>query len=470
MLIIKSFLSNASSSFQIPFFSNRKLNPNQQVKFTKIITHTCIASALSFSAAIQAEDLLEVYGLSYQTDPVLKQVISQRQSIGEGSVQAFAAFLPEISASASTTGINQDKPQSKNSDVSYNQHGYSLDLNQNIFNNRNYVNYRIANININKAEANLSAAQQDLIIRVSEAYFTTLSAIDKLTFSNAEKKAIGRQLDQAKRRYEVGIIAITDVHEAQAGYDNANAQVIAAENDLLIAKEVLRELAGQYIDNITPLADKIPLDPPTPAKIQHWVDQSLVGNFSLLAAKEETFAQKENINLQRSGHYPTLGLKASYGYNKANGPISDFAPQYHESSIGLNLSIPIYEGNSVTSKTRQAQYDYQSSQDAYNEVLNATEKNTRSSYLNVLSEVSRVQALKQAVVSNQSALKATEAGFEVGTRTIVDVLNVQRDLFRAKQEHSNSRYTYILNVLKLKQASGELARVDLETVNGWLNN
>ncbi len=435
----------------------------------KMIRTSCFLTTLSFSVTTQAENLLDVYAMSYQSDPILKQVISQRESIGEGSVQAFARFLPKIDLTASTTGTNQDKPTAQESDVSYNSHGYSLDLNQSIFDNQNIVNYRIANININKAEANLSAAQQDLIIRVSDAYFLTLSSIDSVDFSKAEKKAIGRQLDQAKRRYEVGIIAITDVHEAQAGFDNANAQVIAAENSLLVAKEGLRELAGQYIDQVSPLAEKIPLDPPTPAKIQHWVDQALEGNFSLIAAKETTYAQKENINLQRSGHYPTLGLKASYGYNKANGPNSGVAPQYHESSIGLNLSIPIFEGNSVTSKTRQAQYDFQQSQDAYNEVLNTTEKNARSSYLNVLSEVSRVQALKQAVISNESALKATEAGFEVGTRTIVDVLNVQRDLYRAKQEHSNSRYTYILNVLKLKQASGELARVDLETVNGWLS-
>jgi len=448
--------------------TKKNFSVSKHQKLAKTIISSCLLAPFSIGVTSHAENLIEVYGLSYQSDPVLKQVLSQRQSIGEGSVQAFSRFLPQVNASASSFGNNQDEPVGRDSDVSYNTHGYSLDLNQSIFDNTNYVNYKIADININKAEANLNAAQQNLIIRVADAYFRTLSAIDKVTFSKAEKKAIGRQLDQAKRRYEVGIIAITDVHEAQAGYDNANAQVIAAENDLLVAKEVLRELAGQYIDVVSPLAEKIPLEPPSPAKIQHWVDQSLIGNYTLLAAKEDTFAKKENINLQRSGHYPTLGLKASYGYNKANGPNSDFAPQYHESSIGLNLSIPIYEGSAVTSRTRQAQYDFQTSQDAYNEVLNSTEKNTRSSYLNVLSEVSRVQALKQAVVSNESALRATEAGFEVGTRTIVDVLNVQRDLYRAKQEHSNSRYTYILNTLKLKQASGELARVDIETVNGWL--
>ncbi len=449
-------------------FSGDIPNRLKQNKLAKAIMGSCLVITLSFSATAQAENLIEVYGLSYLSDPILKQVISQRQSIGEGSVQAFAAFLPQVNSSAYSFGNKTDRLKTVNTQ-NFNSHGYSLDLGLSIFDNRNYVNYRIADININKADANLSATQQDLIIRVADAYFRTLSAIDFVTFSKSEKKAIGRQLDQAKRRYEVGIIAITDVHEAQAGYDNANAQVIGAENELLIAKENLRELAGQYIDDVSPLAGKIPLDPPAPENIQHWVDQALIGNYTLLAAKEDTYAQKENINLQRSGHYPTLGLKASYGYNSFNGPTSFGANKYNESEIGLNLSIPIYEGNAVTSRTTQAQYDFQTSQDAYNEVRNSTEKNTRSSYLNVISEVSRVQALYQAVISNESALKATEAGFEVGTRTIVDVLNVQRDLYRAKQEHSNSRYTYILNTLRLKQASGELARVDLETVNGWLS-
>ena len=424
-------------------------------------------SGLLFSS-VSAENLLEIYSLAYETDPVLKQAVSQRLSIGEGSTQAFAAFLPNVSASANTTANNKDKYRPKDDDVTYNNHGYSIDLNQSIFDNRNYINYKISNLNINKAEANLKAAHQDLIIRTADAYFNTLSAMDTVEFSLAEKKAIGRQLDQAKRRYEVGIIAITDVHEAQAAFDSANAQVIAAENNLLVARESLRELTNQYIEQISPLAETIPLSPPEPEDIQHWVEQALTGNYTLLASRDDTLVQKENIRLQRSGHYPTLDLTASYGYSKSNGPDSLTASQSHDSSIGLNLSIPIYEGNAITSKTRQAQYDYQRSQDAYNEIKNTTEKNTRSGYLNVLSEVSRVKALEQAVVSNKSALKATEAGFEVGTRTIVDVLNVQRDLYRAKQQHSNSRYTYILNVLRLKQASGELDRTDLEKVNSWL--
>jgi outer membrane protein len=216
------------------------------------------------------------------------------------------------------------------------------------------------------------------------------------------------------------------------------------------------------------LAEDIPLAPPKPDNIQHWVDQALSGNYSLLSVKSNTEVKQEGINLQRSGHYPTLGLSASYGYTKNNGPTSFSARKSHDSSIGLNLSIPIYEGNAVVSRTHQAQYDFQQSQESYHQIYNETEKNARSSYLNVISEISRVKALKQAVISNESALSATEAGFEVGTRTIVEVLNEQRDLYRAQQEYSNSRYIYIVNVLRLKQASGELERSDIEMVNGWL--
>ncbi len=445
---------------------NKNRHNQSNFKAGLVISASCLLTALS--TPLYAENLLEVYGMAYETDPILKEVISQTQSVKEGKVQAFAAFLPQIYASADSTAIHNNSPAGKNSSVTYNAHGYIVDLEQSLFDNRNYVNYRISKINISSSDANLSATQQDLIIRTADAYFRTLAAIDTVGFSKAERKAISRQLDQAQRRYEVGIIAITDVHEAQAGYDNANATVIAAENQLLIAKETLRELTSQYIDDVVPLAEKIPLAPPSPEDIQHWVDQALDGNYTLLAAREDTSSSRENIELQRSGHYPTLGLTASYGYLKSNGPNSNFAPQHHEGTIGVNVSLPIYEGYAITSRTQQAQYDFQNSQDFYDQVWKSTEKNTRSSYLNVISEVSRVKALAQAVVSNESALRATEAGFEVGTRTIVDVLNVQSELYRAKQEHSDSRYIYVLNTLRLKQASGELSRVDLETVNGWL--
>ena len=434
-----------------------KLRPS----FSKLACAISSSLILANSTAY-AENLIEVYSMAFETDPILKQVISQRDSIGEGSVQAFSRFLPRVDGFADTVRINHDP--SGSSSTSNNRHSYSVDLNQSLFDNTNYVNYRISNINISIADANLSAAQQELIYRSADIYFRALAAIDKVGFSKSELKAISRQLDQAQRRYEVGIIAITAVHEAQASYDNANAALISAENELLIAKEELRELTSQYIDNIAPLSESIPLNPPSPEKIQTWVDNALIGNYTLLASKEAISSSKENIQLQRSGLLPTLGLTASYNYGK-NHLVSS---QSHDQSIGLNVSLPFYEGNAVTSRTRQAQYDFQNTQDAYNQVKNNTEKNVRSSYLNVISEVNRVKALAQAVVSNKSALKATEAGFEVGTRTIVDVLNVQRDLFRAKQEHSNSRYIYILSTLRLKQDSGELARVDIETVNGWL--
>jgi len=444
----------------------------KQFKLKKVLRKLSYSIALSsiLSTNALAEDLMQVYALAFEFDPILKQARSARESIGENVDITFSRFLPQVSASANTFGNRDDKAKLTDSVEGYNTHGYAINLDQSLFDNRNYVNHRISKINVTRADAELNASLQDLIIRVADAYFRTLAAVDKVEFSKAEKKAIGRQLDQAQRRYEVGIIAITDVLEAQAGFDNSNAEVIGAENELLVAKETLRELTGKYINQLAPLAQKIPLAPPSPEDINQWTDKAINGNYTLLAAQEGTYSAKENINQQRSGHYPTLGLRASYGYNSNNGPGSASAHDKNDGQIGLNLSIPIYEGNAVTSKTRQAQYDFQSAQERYSEILNSTEKNTRSNYLSVISDVSRVKALKQAVISNESGVKATEAGFEVGTRTIVDVLNVQRDLFRAKQEHSNARYIYILNILKLKQASGELDRVDLERVNQWLGN
>jgi outer membrane protein len=444
----------------------------KQVKLKIILRKLSYSIAFSsiFSANALAEDLMQVYTLAFDFDPILKQARSARESIDENVNITFSRFLPHVNAEANTFGNRDDKAKLSDRAEGFNTHDYNINLDQSLFDNKNYVNYRISKINVSRADAELNATLQNLIIRVADAYFRTLAAIDKVGFAKAEKKAIGRQLDQAQRRYEVGIIAITDVLEAQAGFDNANAEVILAENELLVTKEVLRELTGKYIDQLAPLAQKIPLDPPSPEDINHWTDMAINGNYTLLAAQEGTYSAQENINLQRSGHYPTLGLRASYGYRSNNGPGSFIAHNKNEGRIGLNLSIPIYEGNAVTSRTRQAQYDFQQSQERYSEILNSTEKSTRSNYLSVISEVSRVKALKQAVISNESGVKATEAGFEVGTRTIVDVLNVQRDLFRAKQEHSNARYIYILNILRLKQDSGELDRLDLERVNQWLGN
>jgi len=424
------------------------------------------ASLFASSSFIHATGLLEVYKVALESDPVLKQAISNQKSVAEGKNQAFSAFLPTVSGNASTTGTRSTGLSTGRSD--YNNHGFGLNLNQSIYDKKNFVNQRIAANNTLSADSDLDAARQDLMARVATAYFEVLLAADRVEFTEAEQKAIARQLEQAKRRYEVGIIAITAVLNAQAGYDSATAAVLKAKNDQLITNERLRDIAGKYFDELAPVANNIPLDPPQPNNIDEWVKLALKNNPNLSSIKYQGFSSKERISLERSGHLPTLDLVASYSNVDKNGPTSSGSRDGYDATLGLEVAVPIYQGGYVNSRVKQAQFDYQTIQDRKEELRRTTERQTRSSFLSVLSEISRVKALEQAVISNDSSLKATEAGFEVGTRTIVDVLNVQRDRFAAKRDYSEARYNFILSKLLLKQSAGTLAEKDLEKVDNWL--
>jgi len=267
----------------------------------------------------------------------------------------------------------------------------------------------------------------------------------------------------------VGMIAITDVHEAKAAYDSAAAKEIAARNALANAKESLREITGAYYDNLAQLGQQMPLVSPQPKKMEAWTKTAEDQNLQLKASEYATQVAKEGVDLQRSGHYPTLDLTASYGYYK--GSFSGFAQaDRYNGSIGLQLNVPIYQGGGVNSRIRQAMQQYYQARDNQEVQRRATLRETRDAYRGVLTGISQVQALHQAVISNESALEATQAGFEVGTRTIVDVLNAQRDMYGAVRDHAGAQYDYILNMLKLKQAAGRLSQADLEQVNGWLKH
>ena len=430
---------------------------------------TLISSALlCLSSASYATGLLEVYKIALDSDPVLKQAIANQQSVSEQSTQTYSTFLPTISASASTSEKHSSGLSTGNSN--YNNTNLSLSLRQSIYDNKNYVSHRISKLNISSADSELITARQDLMSRVTNAYLDILLAADTVEFNKSEQTAIARQLEQAKRRYEVGIIAITDVLEAQAGYDNATASVLKAENDYQISREVLRDIAGQYFDTISPVSESMPLNNPQPANIDEWVKYALETNPTLQSINYQKESSRENISLQRAGHYPTLDLIASHSEIDNESSTSAGDRNGSDSAIGLEIKIPLYQGGFISSKTRQAHYDLENIQNKLEEIKRTTERQARNSYLSLVSEISRVKALKQAVISNESALKATEAGFEVGTRTIVDVLNVQRDRFAARKNHSEARYNYIRATVLLKQSAGLLEEKDIALIDSWLQN
>ncbi len=407
-----------------------------------------------------SENLQSIYQTAKQLDPQFKSAEATHLADQELAVQARGGYYPDISFSANT---GKDWRKSPGRDII--SKGYAINLNQPLYRRSTYVINSQAKSELKRAEINFTAAQQALIIRVASAYFDTLAAHDNLQFSQAEKAAIERQLEQTKQRFDVGLIAITDVHESQAAFDNAKATEIVAENRLAIARLALQEIINQPVDIIAPLADSMPLQPPQPNDQTHWLALAKNNNKELTALAQTLAISEQAVKLARAGHHPTLDLNASHRYS--DDSFSSFVGN-RSTSISLQLNMPLYQGGQTQSKVRQAQYQLSATKEQYEQQRRAVERQVRSAFLDVSAAISQVKALQQALISSQSALEASEAGLEVGTRTTVDVLNTRRELYRAKSNLAQAKYSFIISTLKLKQAAGVLDEEDINTVNRWL--
>jgi outer membrane protein len=413
-----------------------------------------------------ADDLLSVYELALQADPQYQAAIAAHQAALEVAPQSRAALLPSIGISGL---LSRDRFDPRNEgDTSYaTNQTYSVGLRQAIYQRASLLQLEQADSSIAQANAQLAAAQQDLMLRVATRYFLVLGAQDNLEFVQSDKKAIGRTLEQAQKRFEVGLAAITDTLDAQARYDIAVSDEINAEKLLDDTREALRELTGQLPVDPEILQSKIPLLMPEPAIQEQWVTAAMDQNPLLLAAIAASQVAKQEIQVQNSGHYPSLDMTADYSYRDTQ--FGGFTPlERNDSSIGLELTLPLYQGGLITSRTRQSRYQYSQALEEQEQQRRATERQARDTYRGVISNISKVEALQNAVISNQKAVEAAEAGFEVGTRSIVDVLDAQRELLRARRDHARSRYDYLLDTLRLKQAAGILSETDLVLINNWL--
>ncbi len=426
-----------------------------------------LATAI-MSPQVWAEDLMDVFTLSLKNDPQLLAEAASRLAVGELDDQAVANFLPQVDLTANTNKTWVDaSAQNFGGQTDYNNHGYTLSLVQPIYRRENFVQKTQAEIAIDGATASYAVAEQALILRVAERYFAVLGAEDDLTFALAEKEAIAKQLEQIQQRFDVGMATITDVTEAQAAFDLASAAVIEAENALANAIEQLRETTGIYVDELAELEDS-PLVAPEPANINEWSETALVQNPSIMVARANVNNAEQNIELQKSGHYPSLDLVAQKNYDSQSDGNFSGSSKTHTDVIGIQLNVPIYQGGAVVSRTREASYRLDEAMQNEEEQRRFIVRQTRESYNGVISGISRVQALKQAVISNEKALESTQAGYEVGTRTTVDVLNARRNLFSARRDYARSRYDYILDTLRLKQAAGIVTVEDLQQINTWL--
>ena len=434
-----------------------------------------LVTAIFLACSVQgvlAEDLLDVYALAEKNDPQLAAAQASLEAARMNTPIARSQLLPQVNASG---GLNWQDVEGERSlsgggsaslDDSYWSRRLGLGLVQPIYRRDRLKQLEQAKTTVEQAESQYTAIEQNLIFRVASAYFQVLSAQDTLEFAQAELKAIARQLDQAKQRFEVGLIAITGVHEAQARFDQSRADVISAENDVGTAWETLREIIGQMGPNeLATLEAEIPLRVPEPAGMDAWSALALDNNPSVQAAREAAEIARQEIEIQRSGHYPTLDFVANYDMNRSE---SDTGSDTDVLAAGVQLAVPIYTGGGVTASTQQARFNFEAAQKELESQLRATDKAVRDAYRQAELSISRVQALQSTTVSAESALEATEAGFEVGTRTLVDVLNRQSELFSARRDYANARYLYVLNYLALKQAAGSLTVEDLDLINAWL--
>jgi len=418
------------------------------------------------SSVVHSESLMGIYNLAAGNDPVIQRATADHAAALEVLPQSRANFLPSINFEANRVEGNGSVTKPVRLSGSTSRTNYSFNLTLPLYRRDNYVTRRLAEHNVTRADAEYKAALQDLLLRVAEAYFDILARRDDLEFARAEKLAIKRQLEQTQQRFDVGLVAITDVHESRARYDLTLAEEILASNQLDNRIEVLRALTGTYHDELDKLNDDITLVRPDPEDIEQWTRTALEQNLDLLAIQAALDEARENVARQRSGHYPTLDLEASHSYNDNKSLV--FSSTTDTNSIGLSFKLPIYTGGRTSSQTRQALHLLEASRQSLEEQRRKTQLQVRNAYLGVLSGISRVQALKQALISNQSALRAAEAGYDVGTRTTVDVLLARRNLFSAQRDYAQSRYDYILNTLRLKQAAGSLTTDSLQAISNWL--
>ncbi len=426
-----------------------------------------VLGAMLVTLQAEAENLSQIYQLATRNDSRIRAALAARDSVLEARPQARSLLLPQVSLSADVTRVRSDvnsSPSGK-SLSNFNTAGLGLSLSQAIYRRDYLIGLEQADLQIAQAEASYSAEQQALVLRVAQAYFDVLSAQDSLTFAKAENAAIARQLEQAKQRFEVGLIAITSVHEAQAAFDQSRADLISAENTLDNAWEALREIIREDVGTLSAVVERLPLNAPEPADPVAWAQQAQQENLSIRALRYALDIARSNIELKEAADYPRLDLVGSHSLDRSS---SSFGSDSNTTSLSLQLNMPLYTGGGNSSRVRQARLNYQVAQENLDKERRSVNRQVRDAYRSVLASISQVKALKASTVSAQSALDATQAGFEVGTRTMVDVLNAQRDLFRAKSNYAKVRYSYILSGLQLKQAAGTLSAQDLEQINRWL--
>jgi outer membrane protein len=428
---------------------------------------TLLAGAL-LSLNAHATDLLQAYREALANDA---QYASARATLVAGqekSVQGRAGLLPTVAVSGSYSRNTLDNKTALNrSNVDYSGNGYTLSLSQPLFRVGNWEQYKEGNLSVAASEAQFALAQQDLIVRVAQAYFDVLAAQDTLASLQAQKTAITEQLASAKRNFEVGTATITDTHEAQARYDLASAQEIAAQNDLQIKRYALEQITNRPAGELAMLRPGVTLKAPEPAAADNWVQSAQQQNYGVVGQQLALEIAQREIKRNRSGHYPTVDLVASRSHSN-QGSVSTIGATSNVNAVGVQWAIPLFSGFAVDSKVREAIALEDKARADLENARRVAAQAARQSYLGVNAGLAQVKALEAAEISSQSALESNRLGYQVGVRINIDVLNAQQQLFSTRRDLAKARYDTLVNGLRLKSAAGTLKEDDLAQVNALL--
>lgn len=445
------------------------------MKKTKLYLLVSLFSLAPFTA--NANSLMDVYEQALQNDSQLKADKAKYEAGLANKTISRAGLLPLINAGATYSETDQDvtnniNPPGGQATNDFKSTGWDISIQQPLFNMSRWYIYKQGTKLSEQAEAQFGADQQSLIVRAATAYFNVLRAIENLEATIAEEQALAQQLEQAKQRFEVGLTAITEVHEAQAAYDSATAATLEARGLVGINFEALEVLTGRHEEAVAPLSEKFPVVAPTPTNRADWVEFSLKNNYNLKAYKLLAEASHQSAKAAKSRHLPTISAGLSYNDTTDDGiQASDPIDITRDGTYAnIRLDIPLFSGGETSGRSRQAYAQYNQDQEIYNSTQRNVIQNARSLHLTVETDVARVQARKQAIVSNQSALEATKSGYEVGTRNLVEVLLAQRNLYQARRNYSDALFDYVINSFKLREVAGMLTPADVQAIDKWLQD
>lgn len=434
-----------------------------------------IVIALGLSAFARADDLLSVYKLAAENDPRFRAAEANYKAIQERLPQARAGLLPTLSATGAKNR-NEERVETDQAiftrpagEAGYRSGEYRFSLSQPIYNGVAWATLRQTNAEVRRAEAEFLAARQDLILRVAQAYFEILLAQDAVALAKAEKEALSRNLESIENRRKAGLANITEANDARARYQIAVAQEIEAANKLDDAREALREIIGQTPEALAGIGDNAVTLVPEPADINKWVEAALSSNLVLQAAKEAVEAARENIARNRAAHYPTLEAVGNRSRTDTDGSIPGPGIRTDNSTIGLQVTVPLFQGGLVNARVAEATQRYNATQQELEGQRRAVERVARSAFQGVTGGAARIDALRHAITSAESALTAKTEGRAIGLYTTLDILDATRDLFRAKRDYSEARHLHLLSFLRLKNAAGTLSEDDVAALNQWMN-